>query len=108
MGDCAKSPSAVPSADFGRTVARSAVCHLRTLSRPRSSSMQAVISSPAGRFDDLVKVAQISIEPATEAQARVSGGAYGVFARARAHLKNLNSAAALLFRCKSRRLGGCC
>lgn len=108
MGDCAKSPSAVPSADFGRTVARSAVCHLRTLSRPRSSSMQAVISSPAGRFDDLVKVAQISIEPATEAQARVTREAYRDFGKGSAHPEKLNFGDCFAMRLQRPKVSRCC
>jgi hypothetical protein len=50
--------------------------------------MQAVIPSPAGRFDDLVKVAQISIEPATEAQLGLRERPIAILARAVPILRN--------------------
>src|SRR3954454_20395980 len=42
------------------------------------------------RFDDLIKEAQISIEPVTEAQARVAREAYRDFGRGSRHPANLS------------------
>ena len=42
------------------------------------------------RFDDLVKEAQIGIEPVTEAQARVAREAYRDFGKGSRHPANLN------------------
>ena len=42
------------------------------------------------RFDDLVKEAQIAIEPVTEAQARVAREAYRDFGKSSRHPANLN------------------
>jgi ribonuclease VapC len=42
------------------------------------------------RFDDLVKAAQLVVEPVTEAQARIAGEAYRDFGRGSGHPARLN------------------
>jgi ribonuclease VapC len=42
------------------------------------------------RFDDLIKEAQISVEPVTEAQARIAREAYRDFGKASGHPARLN------------------
>jgi ribonuclease VapC len=61
----------------------------RILSKPQSSSTPTGIRS-SRRFDELVLEAQITIEPVTEAQARIAREAYRDFGRGSGHRAKLN------------------
>jgi ribonuclease VapC len=52
-------------------------------------------------FDDLIKKAQIRIEPVTESQARIAWDAYRDFGKASSHPAKLNLAIALPMRSPS-------
>ena len=53
-------------------------------------SARVSISRASGRFDELIEEAQISIEPVTEAQARIARQAYRDFGKTSGHPAKLN------------------
>jgi ribonuclease VapC len=67
----------------------SGVCQPLVSLKPRPSSTDPAIPSPVAA-DDLIREAQVIIEPVTEVQARIAREAYRDFGRGSGHPARLN------------------